>query len=68
MRLFYAMDFDEKSRATVSGVRAFSSVAERDKFVIKSDQGWTITLDSADIACLKTHECTAHEAHQRGFI
>jgi hypothetical protein len=67
-RLYYAVDYDTETRATVSGIHAFSSMAERDEFVHSTKKRFSITSRGADTACLKTHECTAHEAHQRGFI
>jgi hypothetical protein len=66
-RLYYSLDYDTETRATVSGIQAFSSITERDEFAYKT-RGYEITESHADKICLKTHECTAHEAHQRGFI
>jgi hypothetical protein len=67
-KIYYAMDHDTENRATVSGIMAFRSEDLRDYLVNKVPNVYAITSKGADIACLRTHECTAHEAHQRGFI
>jgi hypothetical protein len=67
-RIYYAVDYDTDNRATVSGIQAFSSFEQRDEFVNSIKPRRAISSTVADTACLKMHECTAHEAHQRGFI
>jgi hypothetical protein len=68
MTTFYAVDYDVDLKSTVTGVRAFSSMADRDEFVDGGNLRRRITLKSADTLCLKTHKCASHEAHQRGLI
>jgi hypothetical protein len=83
MTLYYAADLNEKIRATVSGIHAFDSIAERDEFVdawqslrtiierdfdTKSLKVYEISEIGADIACRRAHNCTAREAHQKGLI
>jgi hypothetical protein len=67
-RLYYAIDCDTANRATVSGVQAFSPKLIRDEFVNETPKRVAITRTVADTYCLKTHDCTAHEAYQRGLI
>jgi hypothetical protein len=83
MTIYYAADLDEEIRATVSGIHAFSSITERDDFVdacqvlrtiIERDSGtkslkvYEISEIGADVACRRSHNCTAREAHQKGLI
>jgi hypothetical protein len=68
MTIFYAVDYDVDLSSTISGVRAFRSMADRDKFVDGGNLRRGITLRGADALCLKTHKCAAHKAHQKGLI
>jgi hypothetical protein len=68
MTIYYAVDYDVDFSATVSGVKAFRSKIFRDNFVICTNKRYAITPRGADIACRRSHDCTARKAYDKGMI